>query len=593
MAVDFALQTWEHCGARSKNVRAGLGAEVGLATTILRATLRLAARRAISPALVVCDDMNLASIAVIERCGGALESVVSGSGCGPSQRRLGPDRKIEGRMATPKDPLPGAPARSRIGIAGRINHVWGGRLILGRLGCSRVGGFRMVQYGFMPADDVVKLITEAYVYGFPLVFNLDQVVRYVTSGVGSNPQAPFNEFSHARTLAGPQDTFVTINNDTLYSMAQVDLSVGAVQLHVPDTAGRYYVLQFVDAWTNNFAYVGHRATGTGEGDFVVVPPGWKGSIPEGATAIHAPTRIVSIVGRWACSGADDLAVVHDLQDATRLEPLDPTAIPEGIPSPDSGVPDELIFLEKLRLWSQAFPPAPRDQPLQESLAPTGIGQPGESPYTAADPAFATRLAAGLAAGEATLKKVLGGGGSSPEVNGWRLTMHVFDYNLDYFEVGALDDVQFKITDPRVRVVERAAAALGGLWGNHAYEAVYIMTYHDDHGDQLSGEHTYTVRLDPPPPVGAFWSLTMYDVPNYYLTANPINRYSLGDRTPGIVYANDGSLTITISHERPSDPTALANWLPAPAGEFRPVLRMYEPAPEVLQQKYLVPAITRT
>jgi hypothetical protein len=103
VAVDFALQTWEHCGARSKNVRAGLGAEVGLATTILRATLRLAARRAISPALVVCDDMNLASIAVIERCGGALESVVSGSGCGPSQRRLGPDRKIEGRMATPKD----------------------------------------------------------------------------------------------------------------------------------------------------------------------------------------------------------------------------------------------------------------------------------------------------------------------------------------------------------------------------------------------------------------------------------------------------------------------------------------------------------
>ena len=80
-------------------------------------------------------------------------------------------------------------------------------------------------------------------------------------------------------------------------------------------------------------------------------------------------------------------------------------------------------------------------------------------------------------------------------------MHVFDYNLDYFETGALDDPQFKITDPKVRIVERAAAAMGGLWGNHAYEAVYIMTYHDDHGDQLTGQHTYTLRLDPPPPVG--------------------------------------------------------------------------------------------
>jgi hypothetical protein len=87
--------------------------------------------------------------------------------------------------------------------------------------------------------EMTKLTVEAYLYGFPLVFNLDQVKRYVTSGVGSNPQAPFNQFSHARTLAGPQDTFVTINNDTVYSMAQLDLSVGPLRLHVPDTDGRY------------------------------------------------------------------------------------------------------------------------------------------------------------------------------------------------------------------------------------------------------------------------------------------------------------------------------------------------------------------
>jgi hypothetical protein len=125
----------------------------------------------------------------------------------------------------------------------------------------------------MELDANGELLTRAYLYGFPLVFNLDQVTRYVNQGVGGNPAAPFNTFSHARTLAGPADTFVTINNDTLYSMAQVDLGVGPVALHVPDTGGRYYVLQFVDAWTNNFAYVGHRATGTGEGDFLLVPPG--------------------------------------------------------------------------------------------------------------------------------------------------------------------------------------------------------------------------------------------------------------------------------------------------------------------------------
>ena len=111
---------------------------------------------------------------------------------------------------------------------------------------------------------------------------------------------------------------MTINNDTIYSMAQLDLSAGPVRLHVPDTAGRYYVLQFVDAWTNNFAYVGHRATGTSAGDFLIVAPGWSGTVADGVTVIHSPTRVASIVGRWACAGEADLPAVYALQDATTL-----------------------------------------------------------------------------------------------------------------------------------------------------------------------------------------------------------------------------------------------------------------------------------
>ena len=178
------------------------------------------------------------------------------------------------------------------------------------------------------------------------------------------------------------------------------------------------------------------------------------------------------------------------------------------------------------------------------------------------------------------------------VNGWLMTLHVFDYNLDYFEVGALDDPQFKIADPERRIVERAAAAKAGLWGNHAYEAAYIMTYVDDHNEQLTGSRSYQLRLPTLPPVDAFWSLTMYSLPNFYLVENPINRYSVGDRTPGLVYDADGGLTLTISRERPTDETAAANWLPSPSGEFRPILRMYEPREAVLNQGYVLPPITR-
>lgn len=434
-------------------------------------------------------------------------------------------------------------------------------------------------------------LTQAYLYGFPLVFNLDQVTRYVTEGIGANPAAPFNTFSHARHLAGPADTFVTINNDTVYSMAQIDLSVGPVALHVPDTDGRYYVLQFVDAWTNNFAYVGHRATGTGEGNFLLVPPTWDGGVPEGTTIIHFPTTIASIVGRWAVtSDDDDLAAVHALQDATTLTPFDDAAVPAGLAVPNPDVPKGIEFLEKLRVWSQQLPPAARDLPLQQSLALVGIAET-ESPYTGLPTDTAAALETGIEGAKAALHKALVSG-ASPQVNGWKLTFHAFDYNLDFYEVGALDDDRFKITDPKLRIVERAAAAIGGLWGNHPYEAAYIMTYLDDRGEQLNGAHAYTLRLDPTPPVSAFWSLTMYSVPDFYLIDNTISRYSIGDRTPGIVFDDDGALTITISHHRPTDEKAVANWLPAPEGDFRPVMRMYEPDSSILDQSYVFPAITR-
>lgn len=432
------------------------------------------------------------------------------------------------------------------------------------------------------------LALRAYVYGFPLVFNLEQVERYVREGIGKNPAAPWNTFSHARELADPHDTFVTINNDTVYSMAQLDLSVGPVQLEVPDTAGRYYVLQFVDAWTNNFAYIGHRATGTGAGRFLLVPPGWQGEPPADTRALHSPTRVASIVGRWAVADVSDLPTVHALQDATRLVPLDPTATPLGLPVADSSLPAELVFWDRYRTWSREFPPAQRDRALQDSFA--ALGLTGER--LPADPAICEALLTGAATGAAHLEDALRTGGGAEMVNGWMLTYHSFDYNLDYFEVGSLDEPRFKNSDPERRLLQRAAAALGGLWGNQAFEAAYIATYVDDRGEQLTGARRYLLRLAPTPPVKAFWSLTMYDVPDYYLVPNAVERYSIGDRTPGLVYDDDGGLTITIARDEPRDPVGRANWLPSPSGTFRPVLRMYEPDDAVIEKGWVPPAITR-
>ncbi|KQO95443.1 DUF1254 domain-containing protein [Leifsonia sp. Leaf264] len=444
----------------------------------------------------------------------------------------------------------------------------------------------------MPATDLSELATQAYVYGFPLVFDLEQVHRYVLTGAGGNPPAPFNTFSHARTLAGPKDTFVSINNDTVYSLASIDLSVGPVLLTVPDSAGRYYVLQFVDAWTNNFAYVGKRATGTAAGTFLLVEDGWEGDVAEaapGATVIHFPTRIASIVGRWACDGVDDLPAVHALQDAMTLEPLlQMLTPPSGLEWPEWHHSEALQFWERYRMWSQEFLPAERDLALQDSFAPLGLT--GDTHVTELGDDVIAALEEGYAAGRALLQQILHSG-SSPVVNNWSLTYHVFDYNLDFFEVGALDDPKWKLAEA-TRIPERAAAALAGLWGNHAYEAAYAMVYLDADGDALDGTTTYRLQLSPPPPVDAFWSLTMYSQPDFFLIENPIDRYSIGDRTPGIIRDAEGGVTITISAERPTDATEAANWLPAPAGPFRPILRLYSPAASVVDGGYEIPAITK-
>jgi hypothetical protein len=176
------------------------------------------------------------------------------------------------------------------------------------------------------SDELAAVAADAYIYGFPLIFDLQMVGGQAELGMIT--PAPFNSFSHASRLAGPDDRFVSINNDTIYSIAQVDVSGSPVLLRVPDTAGRYYVLQFVDAWTSNFAYVGRRVTGTAAGSFLLTPPRWGGNAPAGAHVIEFPTKVATIVGRWACDGPADLAAVQALQSNLTLEPSG-TAGPGG------------------------------------------------------------------------------------------------------------------------------------------------------------------------------------------------------------------------------------------------------------------------
>jgi len=446
----------------------------------------------------------------------------------------------------------------------------------------------------MADTEQVKDAAEAYIYGYPLVYDLQEVAEFVEGG-GSLPiQAPYNTFAYARRLLGPETRFVSPNNDTLYLVAMLDVRQGPVVLHVPDTRDRYYVLQFVDAWTNNFAYIGRRATGTAEAEFLLTDHNHQGEVPAGMTAVQAPTGVFTIVGRVQVDGEADLPAVHALQDQFTL-----TSFPAGaggaspgqvagVPEPDPRARDDLRWWERFRVALAAFPPPAADAQFVALAERLGLTA-SQSPYVDPDPELAELLVAGQQAGQAKIEELGKAGGGV--AGGWISAMHMFDYNLDHLGGGTVDAPEWKISDRARAYVTRAVAARAGLWGNHGYEADYAFVWTDADGQPLDGANRYELRLESPPPVDAFWSLTMYDVPDFYLVANPIDRYSIGDRTPGLRTAEDGSVTISMQTSAPG-PDKESNWLPAPAGRFRPILRMYQPQKAILDGAYVLPPVRK-
>ena len=434
-------------------------------------------------------------------------------------------------------------------------------------------------------ESLQALAQEAVLYAWPLYEMARMRAATSPKRTEAGAQAPegqrwCNTFVHARQLlrAGGSRV-VTPNNDTLYTNTWLDLGAGPLVIDVPDTAGRYYVLGLLDFYTNPFAHIGQRLTGTAARSFVITPPGWQGQLPAALDApgarIEAPTRWLWVIGRILVDGPQDVAAVNHLQDGFAVRPLAdwvmgrlaaPLAFDPGFDPKTPLTADH--FAAQVNAALRENPPPPAQASDVAHLSATGIG-PGAGPLDAA------QRAALQAALDGVLPQLRGAQIGQQQASGWScLPLIEGHFGRDY----------------RMR----AAIALKYIGMLESREATYPMAWHDAQGRALDGTHRYRLRFAPDalPPVDAFWSITLYDARDYMLVDNPIDRYAIGDRTPGLRPDADGGLTLHIQHDQPAAADEQANWLPAPMGNFYLCLRAYVPREELLDGRYEVPPISR-
>jgi hypothetical protein len=436
-------------------------------------------------------------------------------------------------------------------------------------------------------EEARAIAKQAYIYGFPMVDNYRIQHAYFVDSKNPEYKAPWNQIANVPRVYTPADTAVqTPNSDTPYSFVGADLRAEPIVLTVPPIEkDRYFSIQLIDWYTFNFDYIGSRTTGNDGGSFMIAGPGWKGETPQGVKKVfRSQTEFVFALYRTQLLNPDDLDNVKEVQAGYRAEPLSAflgQPAPEAAPAVDfikPLTPDEektsLGFFDILNFTLQFGPIDPSETELMTGFAKIGVGPGNIFDASTLPPEIKTAVEQGMADAWADfanlLKKIESGEVPISDLPGSRASL-------------------------KNNYLYRMATAVLGIYGNSKEEAMYPLYKVDAEGQKLDGASRYTMRFaaDQLPPVNAFWSLTMYELPSSLLVANPINRYLINSpMLPQFVKDADGGLTFYVQNDSPGKDKE-PNWLPAPKGPFQVFMRLYWPKPEALDGTWKQPPLTKT
>ncbi len=465
--------------------------------------------------------------------------------------------------------------------------------VLALVACSTPAGRTVETTQGMPATatedwrETWAYITgmQAVVYGYPAVKNATARYGMIERPTGQTDM-PLNTFFHSRRASDHTDKLhSSVIPDLLYSGAWFDLSGGPVVITVPGSGDTYLNVQFMEMYSDIFAYLGTQQNGREAGSYLIVGPGWEGGPPEGiAGLVRSPGPVGFVLMRVGFSDRRNLDDAHRLQDATKLVRFakwktgDETAeTARDVIDPATPANSPLPFFATLNRAMTESPPPTADTPLLSQFASVGIGPGKSDDFSSLDVATKRGLQRAMVDGQAFLKKVSIAGGDTKIVNNWAYGQ------MNWGRTATTHDY----------LTRSATQSLSGMMEHWVEEVVKLRAHRDGDGQLLDGSKaTYKIRFsrEQIPVARAFWSLAVYN-DEYDLVENPIGRYSVGSIDKDLKFDPDGGLTLHLQADRPEG-EAGANWLPVPRGPFNLFLRAYLPGQDLIDQSYVPPPVRR-